>query len=62
MSEVRADVIANAVPAVAAETFGQKLARWIDDPFASVIVGLVAPSAAVAVVVTAIFGLALQVH
>jgi hypothetical protein len=60
MSEVRADV-SNATP-VAAETFGQKLARWIDDPFASVIVGLVAPSAAVAVVVTSIFGLALRVH
>jgi hypothetical protein len=60
MSEVRTDV-STALPAVA-ETFGQKLARWIDDPFASVIVGLVAPSAAVAVVVSAIFALALKVH
>ena len=60
MSEVRVEVT-NATP-VAIETFGQKLARWIDDPFASVIVGLVAPSAAVVVVGGAIFGLALQVH
>jgi hypothetical protein len=41
------------------ESLAQKLARWIDDPFASVIVGLVAPTAAVAVVVSSIYGIGL---
>lgn len=44
------------VSQVAAES---RLARWIDDPFASVILGIVAPTAAVSLLVGAILGLGL---
>ena len=45
-----------AAPQVANDS---RLARWIDDPFASVILGIVAPTAAVSVLVGAIAGLGL---
>ena len=40
-------------------TLSQRLAQWIDDPFASVIVGTVAPAVAVVFVFSGISGLAL---
>jgi hypothetical protein len=55
MAVTNNDLPPRSVPA--RESLGQRLARWIDDPFASVIVGIVAPTAAVAIVVGAIAGL-----
>jgi hypothetical protein len=48
----------NAV-AVAADnaTFGHRMARWIDDPFASVIVGIVMPVVASSLVLSGIWAL-----
>ena len=43
----------------AVETLAQKTARVIEDPFGSVIAGILTPAAAVGVVVSAIYGLAL---
>ena len=46
------------VTAAAEETtFGQRLARWIDDPFASIIVGIVTPVVASSVVLSGIWAL-----
>ena len=41
------------------ETFAQKTARWIDDPVASVVAGIIFPTVAVGVVLSGIFGLGL---
>lgn len=45
----------------AALPLSARLAQWIDDPFASVIVGTVAPTVAVVVVFSGIWGLG-QIH
>jgi len=42
-----------------ADTWGQRTARLIEDPVGSVVAGVVAPAAAVGVVVSAIYGLGL---
>jgi hypothetical protein len=39
-------------------SFGQRLARWIDDPFSSVIVGIVTPAVASTLVLSSIWALA----
>jgi hypothetical protein len=44
---------------VSRETLGQKTARWIDDPVASVVAGIAFPTAAVGFVVGGIYSLAL---
>ena len=54
-SEHRSETEAKAV----ALPLSARLARWIDDPFASVIVGTVAPTVAVIVVFSGISGLGL---
>lgn len=38
-------------------SFGQRLARWIDDPFASIIFGIVTPVVASSVVLSGIWAL-----
>jgi hypothetical protein len=38
-------------------SFGQRMARWIDDPFASVIVGIVMPAIASSLVLSGIWAL-----
>ena len=43
--------------AVEENTVGQRLARWIDDPFASVIFGIVTPAVASSVVLSGIWAL-----
>ena len=48
----------HAVAAVAEDaSFGQRMARWIDDPFASVIVGIVMPAIASSLVLSGIWAL-----
>jgi hypothetical protein len=39
------------------ETFGEKTARWIDDPVGSVVAGIAFPTAAVGIVIGGIWGL-----
>jgi hypothetical protein len=56
MSDTNKEI--NEVTAAAeAATFGQRLARWIDDPFASIIVGIVTPVVASSVVLSGIWAL-----
>ena len=56
MSEQSHEVIEATVAAEAA-TFGQRLSRWIDDPFASVIVGIVIPAVASSLVLSGIWAM-----
>ena len=42
----------------AADTLGQKAVRVMEDPFGSMVAGLIAPAAAVGAVVSGILGLA----
>ena len=45
--------------AVAKAGFGQNLAKWIDDPVGSVVVGTIFPAAAVMFLVGGIYGIGL---
>ena len=56
MSDMQQDTV-NEAGQVAAGGLAQTLVRVIEDPFGSVIVGIVAPAAAVAMVVSGIYGL-----
>lgn len=40
------------------KTLGQRISQWIEDPFASVIAGIIAPTFAVAFLLSAMYGLA----
>jgi len=40
------------------KTLGQRITQWIEDPFASVIAGIIAPVFAVVFLLTAMYGLA----
>jgi hypothetical protein len=39
------------------KTLGQRITQWIEDPFASVIAGIIAPTFAVAFLLSAMYGL-----
>ena len=48
-----------AAQSATAGSFGQKLAKWIDDPVGSVVVGTAFPAAAVMFLVGGIYGIGL---
>ncbi len=61
MSDTNQEV--HEAPVVTEElTFGQRLSRWIDDPSASVVVGIVIPAVASTLVLSGIWAMGAAVN
>jgi len=61
MSDINKEVNETSV-ATEELTFGQRLSRWIDDPSASVVVGIVIPAVASSLVLSGIWAMGVAVN